>query len=36
MDSKNIQNQNEKKYGIFKSNFFANIDSEDKKKEKNL
>ena len=29
MDNQNIQNQN--KYDISKSNFFANIDSEDKK-----
>ena len=34
MDNQNIQNednQNQKKYDIKKSNFFANIDSEDKK-----
>ena len=31
MDNQNIQNENQKKYDIKKSNFFANIDSEDKK-----
>ena len=40
MDNQNIQNQeqnqNQKKYDITKSNFFANIDSEDKKNDQEV